>query len=93
MENKKYIKYKLDRVFTTNVLIEINEDVDKDDVDNLIFPFMGEYESDHLDWEPHYSQKSISSEEIDFEEEEEKSFSKERRGRIWKNKTLLNLNQ
>jgi len=78
MERKRHIKYKLDRVFTTNVLIEVNEDVDKDDVDNLIFPFMDECELEHLDWEPHYSQNSISSEEIDFEEEEEKSFSKEK---------------
>ena len=75
MEDKKYIKYKLDRVFTTNVMVEVNEDVDKDVVDSLIFTqflnMEGELEDSY--WRPHYSQNSFSSEEIDFDDDVEKS--------------------
>ena len=35
-------------------------------------------ELEHLDWEPHYSQNTFSSEEIDFDDDVEKSFSKEK---------------
>ena len=72
MKNKKYLKYKLDRVITTDVVIEVDEDVNMVKVDNLIFPFMdGLGELEHLDWEPHYSQNTFSSEEIEFTDEEE----------------------
>lgn len=66
MSNKKYIKYKLDRVFTTNVIIEVHEDVDLNDVDNLIFPFYDEGELENLDWKPHFSQNSFTREEIEL---------------------------
>ena len=79
MENKKYLKYTLDRVITTDVVIEVDEDVNMVKVDNLIFPFMDVFgELEHLDWEPHYSQNTFSSEEIDFDDDVEKSFSKEK---------------
>ena len=79
MENKKYLKYKLDRVITTDVVIEVDEDVNMVEVDNLIFPFMDVFgELEHLDWEPHYTQNTYSLEEIDFDDDVEKSFSKEK---------------
>ena len=72
MENKKYLKYKLDRVITTDIVIEVDEDVNMVKVDNLIFPFMDVFgELEHLDWEPHYSQNTFSSEEIEFTDVEE----------------------
>ena len=79
MENKTYLKYTLNRVITTDVVIEVDEDVNMVKVDNLIFPFMDVFgELEHLDWEPHYSQNTFSSEEIDFDDDVEKSFSKEK---------------
>ena len=56
-------------------MVEVNEDVDKDVVDSLIFTqflnMEGELEDSY--WRPHYSQNSFSSEEIDFDDDVEKS--------------------
>ena len=55
-----------------NLKIMLNWNIVFIKVDNLIFPFMdvlGELE--HLDWEPHYSQNTFSSEEIEFTDVDE----------------------
>ncbi len=84
MKTKKYLKYKIIRELTADVIMEVDEYVKKKELNELIGSFIRRTDLDHLDWEINengFYGKTVSwysPGKIDFDDEVKKSFSKEK---------------